>query len=247
MPGYTQTNEAATFCTNTIVQTNQKHTITDMTKNVTTNKDYVPRDISWMYFNRRILQEAERKDIPLLERLSFLGIYSNNLDEFFRVRVALLNRIAECNDKETRDERHEAIQTLKVINKLNAHYAKEYEQAIRQVEDDLRQEHICMVNDTELDEEQRKYIQQYYYQKLDGFIAPVWFSAVKDLSTAPDDSIYLAVKMRKKSDKTHPEYAMLQLPVNLVGRFVQLPDKDGNAYIMYIDDVVRCALPLRDI
>ena len=66
-----------------------------MTKNVTTNKDYVPRDISWMYFNRRILQEAERKDIPLLERLSFLGIYSNNLDEFFRVRVALLNRIAE--------------------------------------------------------------------------------------------------------------------------------------------------------
>ena len=101
-----------------------------------------------------------------------------------------------------------------------------------------------MVNDTELDDEQRKYIQQYYYQKLDGFIAPVWFSAVKDLSTAPDDSIYLAVKMRKKSDKTHPEYAMLQLPVNLVGRFVQLPDKDGNAYIMYIDDVVRCALPL---
>ena len=244
MPGYMPTNEAAAFCTNAIVQTNQKHTITDMTKNVTTNKDYVPRDISWMYFNRRILQEAERKDIPLLERLSFLGIYSNNLDEFFRVRVALLNRIAECNDKETRDERHEAIQTLKVINKLNAHYAKEYEQAIRQVEDDLRQEHICMVNDTELDDEQRKYIQQYYYQKLDGFIAPVWFSAVKDLSTAPDDSIYLAVKMRKKSDKTHPEYAMLQLPVNLVGRFVQLPDKDGNAYIMYIDDVVRCALPL---
>ena len=154
-----------------------------MTKNVTTNKDYVSRDISWMYFNRRILQEAERKDIPLLERLSFLGIYSNNLDEFFRVRVALLNRIAECNDKETRDERHEAVQTLKVINKLNALYAKEYEQAIRQVEDDLRQEHICMVNDTELDDEQRKYIQQYYYQKLDGFIAPVWFSAVKDLST----------------------------------------------------------------
>ncbi len=146
-----------------------------MTKNITTNKDYVPRDISWMYFNRRILQEAERKDIPLLERLSFLGIYSNNLDEFFRVRVALLNRIAECNDKETRDERHEAIQTLKVINKLNAHYAKEYEQAIRQVEDDLRQEHICMVNDTELDDEQRKYIQQYYYQKLDGFIAPYGF------------------------------------------------------------------------
>ena len=80
-----------------------------------TYKDYVPRDVSWMFFNRRILQEAMKPHVPLLERLGFLGIYSNNLDEFFRVRVALLNRIAECDDKETREERREAIQTLKAI------------------------------------------------------------------------------------------------------------------------------------
>ena len=101
-------------------------------------KDYVPRDVSWMYFNRRILQEAEKPQVPLLERLSFLGIYSNNLDEFFRVRVALLNRIAECDDKETRNERREAIDTLKVINRLNTQYAKEYEKAIKQVNVDLK-------------------------------------------------------------------------------------------------------------
>ncbi len=214
-----------------------------MTKKEISYKEYVPRDVSWMYFNRRILQEAEKENIPLLERLGFLGIYSNNLDEFFRVRVALLNRIAECDDKEMRDERLEAVQTLKVINKLNARYAKEYERAIKQVEDELEGEHICLVNDQQVDEEQLAFIRNYYYQRMDGFIAPVWFSAVKDLNNEPDDCIYLAVKMRKQTDKTHPEYALIQLPSGL-GRFVQLPERDGVNYIMYIDDVVRCCLPL---
>lgn len=207
-------------------------------------KDYVPRDVSWMYFNRRILQEAEKKHVPLLERLSFLGIYSNNLDEFFRVRVALLNRIAECDDKETRNERREAIDTLKVINRLNTQYAKEYEKAIKQVSADLKEEHINLINDEELDDEQRHFVRNFYYKQLDGYIAPVWFSALKDLNNEPDNSIYMAVKMRRETDKTHPEYALLQLPVNLVGRFVQLPDRDGESCIMYIDDVVRCSLPL---
>lgn len=207
-------------------------------------KDYVPRDVSWMYFNRRILQEAEKREIPLLERLSFLGIYSNNLDEFFRVRVALLNRIAECDDKETRDERHEALATLKAINKLNNRYAKEYEHAIQQVTADLKAEGINLVNDEELDDEQRQFVRQFYYKQLDGFIAPVWFSALKDLNNEPDDCIYMAVKMRRESDKSHPAYALLQLPINLVGRFVELPERDGKNYLMYIDDVVRCSLPL---
>lgn len=207
-------------------------------------KDYVPRDVSWMYFNRRILQEAEKPQVPLLERLSFLGIYSNNLDEFFRVRVALLNRIAECDDKETRNERREVIDTLKVINRLNTQYAKEYEKAIKQVNVDLKGEHINLVNDEELDDEQRRFVRNFYYKQLDGYIAPVWFSALKDLNNEPDNSIYMAVKMRRESDKSHPEYALLQLPVSLVGRFVQLPDREGESYIMYIDDVVRCSLPL---
>ena len=215
-----------------------------MKKKEVAYKEYVPRDVSWMYFNRRILQEAEKEAVPLLERLSFLGIYSNNLDEFFRVRVALLNRIAECDDKETRDERREAIETLKAINKLNTRYAKEYESAIRQVTEDLKRENIYLVNDEELDEEQRGFVRDFYYKQLDGYIAPVWFSALKDLTNEPDNSIYMAIKMRRETDKSHPEYALLQLPISLVGRFVQLPDKEGKSYIMYIDDVVRCSLSL---
>lgn len=207
-------------------------------------KDYVPRDVSWMYFNHRILQEARKTTVPPLERLSFLGIYSNNLDEFFRVRVALLSRIAECDDKDSRQERDEAIRSLKVINKLNAKYAKEYSQAVDQVMEELAQKNIIVVNEKQLSDEQQRFISDYYYHHLDGFITPVWFTAVKDLNKEPDDSIFLAVKMRRLSDKTHPEYALLQLPARELGRFVRLPDHEGKAYIMYLDDVVRHCLPL---
>ncbi len=204
---------------------------------------YVPRDVSWMYFNHRILREAQRTDVPLLERLSFLGIYSNNLDEFFRVRVALLNRIAECDDRETRDDRHEALLTLKAINRLNAAYAQEYSQTIADVEQALEKENIYIISDTQADEEQRAFVKQYFLEKLDGTVAPIWFNAVKNLSDAPDDAIYLAVKMRRTTDKSHPEYALIQLPVRTAGRFVTLPQREEKSYIMYLDDAVRLCLP----
>lgn len=94
---------------------------------------YLERDISWMYFNRRILQEAARPEVPLLERMTFLGIYSNNLDEFFRVRMASQSRIAECADHTAAGERDKARKVLKQIGKLNARYMKEYEATVRQV------------------------------------------------------------------------------------------------------------------
>ena len=99
---------------------------------------YLHRDVSWMYFNHRILQEALKDNVPLLERLSFLGIYSNNLDEFFRVRVASISRIAECEDKAAHDEQEQAHTLLRKINQLNNRYAKEYGQAVATVTEQLR-------------------------------------------------------------------------------------------------------------
>ena len=180
---------------------------------------YVERDISWLYFNRRVLQEACRQDVPLLERLSFLGIYSNNLDEFFRVRVASQTRIAEWDGKQGAKEAAKAKSIVRQISKLNSRYQKEYEEGVHQVYEDLRKENICIISDKDVTEDQLEFIHSYYSDHIDGLIVPVRFASVKH------------------------EYAFFELPVQNCGRFVRLPDKDGKSYIMYLDDVVRCSLP----
>lgn len=205
---------------------------------------YLERDISWMYFNERILQEATRPHVPLLERLSFLGIYSNNLDEFFRVRMASQSRIAECADRAAVRESEHAKKIIKQIGKLNAHYAKAYAQAVEQVTEELRRENICLVDDTEVTPEQLEFIRSYFRERLSGFIVPVWFSAIKWLDYENDENIYLAVKVSRTEPRPVADYAFLEVPVGPCGRFVRLPDHEGHSYLMYLDDVVRCCLPL---
>lgn len=205
---------------------------------------YLERDISWMYFNERILQEATRPHVPLLERLSFLGIYSNNLDEFFRVRMASQSRIAECGDRAAVRESEHAKKIIKQIGKLNAHYAKAYAQAVEQVTEELKRENICLVDDTEVTPEQLEFIRSYFRERLSGFIVPVWFSAIKWLDYENDENIYLAVKVSRTEPRPVADYAFLEVPVGPCGRFVRLPDHEGRSYLIYLDDVVRCCLPL---
>lgn len=204
---------------------------------------YLHRDVSWMYFNHRILQEAQKETVPLLERLSFLGIYSNNLDEFFRVRVASISRIAEYDDKNAREEYKEARALLKAINKLNNVYSKEYQETVENVTACLRKEGICLVNEKEIDAEQQAYVHDFFRRELNGHLAPIWLDSVKRFDDEADDCIYLAVKLSREGVKRN-YYALLPLPVSRVGRFVRLPDRGGRSYLMYLDDVVRCCLPL---
>ena len=197
-----------------------------------------------MYFNHRILQEATRPHVPLLERMAFLGIYSNNLDEFFRVRMATQSRVAEYTDKSAAKEREHAKKLIREIGKINARYVKEYEQAVHDVIEEFRKENVFLVNDTELTPEQGEFVRAYYREKLNGFIVPVWFSAIKLLDSETDENIYLAVKAAKENGKASVDYAFLELPVGICGRFVRLPDSDGKSYLMYLDDVIRYCLPI---
>lgn len=210
------------------------------------SKLYLDRDISWMYFNRRILQEACNERVPLLERLTFLGIYSNNLDEFFRVRVATHSRVAEWTGRNAAAESRQAKNLVRQINSINSKYVKDYTDAVEQMHRNLAQENIFIISDSEVDEEQLAFIREYYQEKIDGLIVPIWFSSVRHLDYENDESIYLAVRARKTSKTGHVsyDYSYFELPVQNCGRFVRLPDKDGKSYIMYLDDVVRCSLSL---
>ena len=211
-----------------------------MSKGKEKQKTYVERDISWMYFNHRILREAQKENIPLLERLSFLGIYSNNLDEFFRVRIASLNRLAESDIDESTKKTLK--KTLKYINKLNEEYSNEYTSATQQVFKELEEHHVRLLNETQLNEEQQQFLRQLFYDKLNGSTNPIWLSAINDLNELEDNRIYLTVKKTHRSDKK-VKYAIIKVPDRVYGRFIKIPQSDGFDNIMYLDDVVRFCLP----
>ena len=204
-------------------------------------KAYVERDVSWMYFNHRILQEAEKEFVPLLERLSFLGIYSNNLDEFFRVRVASLNRMLEHKlDKETEQQ---IKKSLKTINKLNESYSKEYTEAVDRVFEELESHKIRLVTEANLNDEQKNYLSQFFYDKLNGSVNPIWLSEIEDLTVLEDNRIYLIVEKCERKDNKK-KYAIVKVPDRIYGRWGKIPSSDGFDNIMYLDDVIRYCLPL---
>lgn len=205
-------------------------------------KYYVERDVSWMYFNHRILTEAEKEEVPLLERLSFLGIYSNNLDEFFRVRVASLTRIVE-DDHIHKKEIGKIKKTLKTINHLNVSYSKEYTAATAEVFAKLREHGIRMLNETQVNEEQKEWLRNYFYMNLNGSTNPIWLSAIDDISILEDNRIYLVVKLIEV-EKAKVKYAMVKVPDRIYGRFIRIPQSDGFDNVMYLDDIVRFCLPL---
>ena len=156
---------------------------------------YVERDISWMYFNQRILLEAARPEVPLLERLTFLGIYSNNLDEFFRVRVATLNRIIEYADKNIQKEQETATRTLKQISKLHNRFYEQFEETFASIMEELKKENICVIKDTDMTDDQKTFMTSFYRNKLNGSTTPLFLNGARPLDDQTDEDIYLAIRL----------------------------------------------------
>ena len=198
------------------------------------DKNYLDRDVSWLYFNYRILKEAQRKDVPVYEKLNFLGIYSSNLDEFFKVRIAALKKISESSVTKNKDKK----KILKDITNILEMYSKEYNQTVLDTFEELKTKGIVLVDEKNLTADQEVFIKDYFEKNISGYIQPILLSKKSNLSNVSDSNIYLACKLKKEGEED-VSYALVSLPVKECGRFVVLPDSNNTHYVMYIDDIVR--------
>lgn len=205
------------------------------------SKTYIPKEISWLSFNERVLQEAENKCIPMIERLKFLGIYSNNLDEYFRVRVATLQRLSMFGARSQEILGYNSKTTLKKIQEMvlsqNAKFEKIYTELLK----DLAKHHIHIINEKQLNNEQSLFVQNYFHSEVRTRLMPFIIEKASELPNLTDDAIYFAILLSKKgSDKK--KYALLEIPSNVLPRFIILPERDEDKYIIFLDDIIRFGL-----
>lgn len=205
------------------------------------NKSYIPKEISWLSFNERVLQEAENKDVPLAERLKFLGIYSNNLDEFFRVRVATLKRLTQLGPKAKDILGYDPKATLKKLHELVLNQNSKFEKIYSSIIQELDKHKIHIINEKQLNEKQAEFVQEYFINEVRSRLMPFLIDNKADLPNLTDDAIFLAIILRNtKNDKKR--YAILEIPASVIPRFIVLPEIGDDKYIIFLDDIIRYGL-----
>ncbi len=205
------------------------------------NKTYIPKEISWLSFNERVLQEAENKDVPLIERFKFLGIYSNNLDEYFRVRVATLKRISQFGNKAKDILGYSPKTTLKKIHDIVLSQNSKFEKIYSSLIQELDKHNIHIINEKQLNSEQTEFVQKYFHKKVLTRLMPFLIEKDSELPNLTDDAIYLAIYLVKKETQKK-RFALLEIPTNILPRFIVLPEKGDDKYVMFIDDIIRYGL-----
>ncbi len=206
---------------------------------ISLKKSTVNRELSWLSFNHRVLQEAMDETVPLVERLRFLGIFSNNLDEFFRVRVATMKRIKAVSRKRELIGNKTADQVLDEIHAEVLRQKGIFETTYQEIIAQLADEGIYLVNEKELTPDQEEFVDEYYRMEVAPFMIPIMLKMVPEFPYLRDKSTYLAVKMHPKQRDIKKQYALIEVPTARTSRFVVLPEKDGKKYIMFLDDVIR--------
>ena len=202
---------------------------------------YIDRDISWLSFNYRVLQEAKDPNVPLLERIKFLAIYSSNLDEFFRVRVANHKNLVRLGKKTKKklglEPKLILSQLLQIVNDQQVEFSRIFEEEIIPA---LKKEGINILRQKKLSAEQRQFTRSYFDDKMLPFIQPMLLKENMIKPFLLNGALYMALDMRNTNeDPDVAYYAIIKIPSEQVGRFLVLPSKKGKHDLIIIDDVVR--------
>ncbi len=201
-------------------------------------KKYIDREKSWLAFNARVLQEAADDSVPLLDRLRFLGIFSNNLDEFFRVRFAAIRRLSLSG--KTGEKILGGItaqQSVKDITEIVIQHQTESLLILKEIENKLETENIFIINENEISQEQEVFLKDFFIQKLSPELVTIILNDLAEFPLLRDNIGYLAVKLVMKKN-AEVRYAIIEIPKTM-NRFVVLPSSDHNQYVILIDDVIR--------
>jgi polyphosphate kinase len=212
---------------------------------------YLEREMSWLAFNQRVLQEAQDHTVPLYERIRFMAIFSSNLDEFFRVRVASLRNLLELKRKTQKKLNFNPVVLLKNIHA----YVHEQQEQLgkiyrKQIIPELQKYHIYLIQDTDLDQGQERFARSYFKQEVSPFIRPTLLFKNKVTLFLRNKSIYLAIKLRVKKGKSknlsdlkvRTQYAIVEIPSEHLPRFIVLPSDNQNKYVIFLDDLLRSCM-----
>ncbi|HAS8545128.1 polyphosphate kinase 1 [Vibrio vulnificus] len=204
------------------------------------DKFYIEKELSWLSFNERVLQEAADKTVPLIERIRFLGIFSNNLDEFYKVRFSDVKRRILINREQGGNDisKHLLSKMQSKALKLNERFDELYNELIR----DMARRHIFLVNESQLDEAQQKWIVKYFQKEVLPHITPLMLTDEIDvLQFLKDEYAYIAVELKQQEQA---KYALLEIPTDHLPRFIMVPEQKGKRKktIILLDNIIRFCL-----
>ncbi|MBP6512104.1 MAG: polyphosphate kinase 1 [Bacteroidia bacterium] len=198
----------------------------------------VNRDISWLSFNDRVLQEANDPSVPLLERMKFLGIVSNNRDEFFRVRIATIKRMARLGKQGAQIMGEDPVALLNSIQEVIIRQQEEFDNSYGNLLRELELAGIFIVNEKQLKPDQSEFARQFFREQVLPTLVPILLDNVTEFPYLRDRSIYFLVIMHHKNGKER--YALVEIPTHILPRFIVIPKE--NKYIILIDDIIRYSL-----